>query len=161
MSYQKTWSGDWHSRILERVRQRGFDTLTAFANKRVGVSLVALAEELGAEDIAGAQIQSVLVDEATGNSTIPRLLRDLFVRELRDRVPQGWGNPPDDDFRSEVAGAYAAWWSELKGYLNHESSTAAARDFLNAELPPGWLPDGPDDPVIVAFVNRCLGHAPS
>jgi hypothetical protein len=32
---------------------------------------------------------------------------------------------------------------------------------MDAEFPTGWLPEGPDDPVIVAFVDRCLGQAPS
>jgi hypothetical protein len=29
------------------------------------------------------------------------------------------------------------------------------------QLPTGWLPEGPDDPIIVAFVERSLGGEPS
>ncbi len=161
MSYEKTWSGDWHSRILERVRQRGFDTVTAYANDRVGVSLDVLADELGPEDIAGAQLQCLLLEEATRSNTVPRLLRDLFVRELRDRLPQGWNYPLDDRSRYEVAAALAHWGTELKDHLDDERTFAAGQDLLDAELPLGWLPDGPDDPVIVGFVDRCRGRAPS
>jgi hypothetical protein len=161
MSFARTWSGDWHGRILERVRLRGFETATEYANARPGVPLVTLAQELGSDDIAAAQLRSVLLAEATGSNAVPRQLRDLFVRELREALPRGWSNPLDDESRSSVAGAYADWWAELKDHLDHAASTEAARDLLDAELSPGWLPDGPDDPVIVAFVNRCLGHAPS
>jgi hypothetical protein len=135
--------------------------VTDYASDRVGVPLLALANELGPEDIAAAQLRSVLLDEATRRNTVPRLLRDLFVRELRYRLPQGWNYPLDVESRSEVAGAYAGWWAELQDHLDHEASVSAARALLDAELPLGWLPDGPDDPVIVAFVNRCLGRAPS
>jgi hypothetical protein len=161
MSFEKTWSGDWHSRIRDRVRLHGFETLTEYAADRAGVSLVVLADELGPEDIAAAQLRSMLLEEATRSDTIPRLLRDLLVRELREALAQGWNHPLDDESRFRVAGAFADWWSELKDHLNHEMTTAASRAFLDAELPDGWLPDGPDDPVIVAFVDRCLGRAPS
>ncbi len=160
MSYEKTWSGDWHGRILERVRERGFETLTEYASDRAGVSLVSLADELG-PDIAAAQLRGVLLEEAVRRNTVPRLLRDLFVRELRDRLPQGWNYPLDDESRSEIAGALAHWETELKDHLDDERTFAAGQALLDAELPSGWLPDGPDDPVIVAFVDRCLGHAPS
>jgi hypothetical protein len=161
VSYETAWSGDWHGRILERVRLLGYETVTEYAADRVGIWLVSLAHELGPGDIAGAQIQALLVEEAIRTDTIPRLLRDLFVRELRHRLPQGWSYPLAAASRSGVAGAYAGWWAELQDHLDHEASTAAAKDLLDAELSPGWLPDGPDDPVIIAFVDRCLGRAPS
>jgi hypothetical protein len=160
--YAKTWSGDWYARILERVQQLGFATVTQYAAARVGVSLIDLAEELGQDDVAGIQIMDMLVEEAVRTNTIPRVLRDLFVRELRWALPQGWRAPLDDEARSEVAGALARWEVELKAHLPDEEVTfTAGQDFMNAELPVGWLPDGPDDPVIVAFVDRCLGRAPS
>ncbi|SRR6266540_2070137 len=161
MSFERTWSGDWHRRILERVRQQGFNTVTEYANHRAGVSLLALADELGPEDIAGAQLQSVMLEEATRSNTVPRLLRDLLVRQLRYRLPQGWKRPLDEGARYEVAAALAHWETELKDHLDNERTFAAGQHLLDAELPPGWLPDGPDDPVIVAFVDRCLGRSPS
>lgn len=161
MSFAKTWSGDWHGRVLERVQQHGFETVTQYADQRPGVSLIALADELGSDDVAAAQIRSVLVAEAVRTRTIPHALRDLFVRELRQSLPQGWKYPLDDASRSEVAGALADWETELQDHLDEERVFKAGQDLLNAELPTGWLPEGPDDPVIVAFVERCLGRAPS
>lgn len=161
MSYEKTWSGDWHGRLLDRVREHGFKSVTDYANNRVGVSLLALADELGPDDIAGAQVQALLLEEATRANAVPRLLRDLFVRELRYRLPEGWKRPLDDRSRYEVIAAIAGWSAELRDYIDKDAKAAARRALLDAELPPGWLPDGPDDPVIISFVDRCLGRAPS
>jgi hypothetical protein len=159
MSFERTWSGDWHGRILERVRQCGFNT--ANANDRVGVPLLTLAHDLGPDDIAAAQLQSVLLDEAQRTNTVPRLLRDLLVRELHYRLPEGWTNPLDDRTRYEVVAAIAAWWAEFRDHLDAEGKAAARRALLEMDLPVGWLPEGPNDPVIVAFVDRCLGRQPS
>jgi hypothetical protein len=161
MSFTKTWSGDWHRRILERIRQHGFDTVTEFANDRAGASLSMLADELGREDVAPAQLRSMLLDEASRTKTLPRLLRDLFVRELRHQLPAGWKYPLEDDSRYAVVSAIADWVAEFQDYINDEGKSAARRILLNTELPQGWLPEGPDDPVVVAFVERCLGRSPS
>ena len=160
--YAKTWSGDWHARILERVQRIGFATVTQYAGARVGIPLVDLAKELGPDDVAGIQIMNLLIEEAVRSNTIRHALRDLFVRELRWALPQGWSSPLDDEARSEVAGALARWEIELRSHLPDEDSIfAAGQGLLNAELPAGWFPEGPNDPVIVAFVDRCLGRAPS
>jgi hypothetical protein len=166
VSFEKSWSGDWHSRILERVHQHGFETVTQYASERPGVSLLVLAKELGPDDVAAVQIRSILVEEAIRTRTVPRTLRDLFVRELRESLPEGWKYPLDDASRCEVAGALATWKTELKvedhlDCFNEEMTLKAGQDLMNAELPTGWLPEGPDDPVIVAFVDRCLGCVPS
>lgn len=166
VSFARTWSDDWHGCILERVRQRGFDTVTQYVGERPGVSLVVLADELGPDDVAATQIRSLLVEEAIRACTVPRVLRDLFVRELHYALPQGWKCPLDDSAQSEVAGALARWETELEvthhlDCFDSEMTFKAGQDLMTAELPEGWLPDGPDDPVIVAFVDRCLGRIPS
>jgi hypothetical protein len=161
VSYAKTWSGDWHERILERVRQRGFENLTQYANAHIGVPLLVLADELGPDDIAAVQLESVLVQEAIRTNTVPRVLRDLFVRSLRERLPQGWRCPLDEESRFGVVGAIVDWETQLKDHLDDASRFAAGQAFVNSELPTGWLPEGPDDPVIIAFVDRCLGRTPS
>ena len=159
--YQKTWSGDWHARILERVYRLGFDTVTQYAADRVGVSLIDLASELGSDDVAGIQVMRMLLEEAIRINTVPRLLRDLLVRELRQALPQGWEYPLSETSRSKVARALGRWKLELKEYLDKDVTFAAGQDLLNAELPAGWVPEDPDDPVIIAFVERCLGRVPS
>jgi hypothetical protein len=159
--YKKIWSGDWHARIHERVQHLGFNTVTAYAADRMGISLVSLAEELGGEDVAGVQIMQMLIEEAVRSHTVPRALRDLVVRGLREVIPHGWRCPLDEDARCRVAGALSRWATELESHLDKAQALKASKDLLNAELPTGWLPEGPDDPIIVAFVERCLGGEPS
>jgi hypothetical protein len=148
------------------VRQLGFETVTQYASDRPGISLIVLADELGPDDIAAAQIRSLLVEEAIRTRTVPCVLRDLLVRELHYALPHGWKYPLDDASRSEVAGALARWETELEiedhlDCFDDEMTFQAGQDLMNAELPTGWLPEGPDDPVIIAFVDRCLGRVPS
>jgi hypothetical protein len=161
VSFEKTWSGDWHGRILERVKQRGFESVTQYASDRPGVSLLILADELGPDDVAATQIETLLVEEAIRTRTIARALRDLVVRGLREVIPHGWRPPLDEDARCGVAGALSRWATELQTHLDRERTLKASKDLLNAELPTGWLPEGTDDPIIVAFVDRCLGRVPS
>ena len=165
MAFEKTWSGDWHSRILERVRQRGFETVTQYASERSGVPLLVLAEDLGPDDVAAVQIRSILVEEAMRTRTVPRALRDLSFASYaipsgRLEVSPRWAS------RSEVAGALATWQTELEvedhlDCFDDEMTFKAGQDLMNAELPTGWLPEGPEDPIIIAFVDRCLGRVPS
>jgi hypothetical protein len=159
--YQRTWSGDWHARVLERVQRLGFDTVTQYAAARVGVSLVDLAKELGSDDVAGIQVRHMLLEEAIRTHTVPRTLRDLLVRELRQGLPEGWKFPLDDSARSQVARTLGRWKLELKEHLDADATFAAGQDLMQAELTTGWLPEGPDDPIIIAFVDRCLGCVPS
>jgi hypothetical protein len=164
--FEKAWSGDWHGRILERVSARGFKTVTRYVSERPGVSLRVLARELGSDDVAASQLRSILVSEALRTGTVPRALRDLFVRELRQYLPDGWQHPLDSAARARVGRALATWLAELRlaehlDCFDDDMMFDAGQDFMNADLPPGWLPEGPDDPVIITFVDRCLGHDPS
>jgi hypothetical protein len=63
MTEGSAWQGR-RVRLYERVRERGFDSLTAFADARPAVPLHALAEELGEEDVAGVQVLGGLLAEA-------------------------------------------------------------------------------------------------
>ena len=55
MSEGSAWRGNWKVRLYERVQERGYDSLTAFAEARPSVPLVELAEELGEDDFTAAQ----------------------------------------------------------------------------------------------------------
>ena len=109
MSEDRSWEGNWKVRLYERVRERGYASLTAFAEARPTASLVALAEELGPDDIAGVQVFSGLVAEAERSNQLTRLVRGQLVRELCACLPNGWPTVLDDANRFDVAHALGAW----------------------------------------------------
>ncbi len=103
MTDGRSWDGNWRVRLYERVRDHGYDSLTAFAEARPTASLVRLAEELGEDDVAGVQVFSGLVAEAERNNQVTRLVRGQLVRELNSCLPNGWPAVLDDANRFDVA----------------------------------------------------------
>ncbi len=151
MSEDRSWEGNWKARLYERVRERGYDSLTAFAEARPTASLVALADELGEEDIAAVQVFSGLVAEAERNRKVTRLVRGQLVRELADELPDGWPTVMDDANRFKVAKAIGLWSSLTP--TTHEKRVEQARAALRATPPPpGWRPLGPDDALLLALL---------
>ncbi|RKI03450.1 NUDIX hydrolase [Corallococcus sp. AB004] len=147
MTDGRSWQGNWRVRLYERVRERGYDSLTAFAEARPTASLVELADELGKDDIAGAQVFSGLVAEAERSHRLTRLVRGQLVRELWRSLPDGWPAVLDDANRFKVAKALGLW----SGFTptTHEERVRHAGDALLANPPPpGWRPLGPDDELL-------------
>ena len=105
MSDGRAWQGNWKARLYERVRERGYDSLTAFAEARPAVPLYALAEELGKDDVAGVQVFSGLLAEAERSKQVTRFVRDVLVRQLSQSLPEGWPAVLDDANRFKVAKA--------------------------------------------------------
>ncbi|ATB34052.1 NUDIX hydrolase [Melittangium boletus] len=151
MSDEQAWRGDWKVRLYERVRELGYDSLTAFAEARPTASLVALAEELGADDIAGVQVFSGLVAEAERSHRVTRLVRGQLVRELSQRLPNGWPAVLDESNRFDVAHALARWSTYTPE--THEKRVDQVGDALLATPPPpGWRPLGPDDELLLMLL---------
>jgi hypothetical protein len=142
-----SWQGRWKVRLYERVRERGYASLTAFAEARPTASLVALAEELGEEDVNAVQVFSGLVAEAERSHQLTRLVRGQLVRELSECLPEGWPAVLDDASRFKVAMAIGSWIA-----YTPEPHKERARQVRTALLatppPPGWRPLGPDDELL-------------
>ena len=151
MSKDRSWEGNVKARLYERVRERGCASLTAFAEARPTASLVALAEELGPDDIAGVQVFSGLLAEAERNNRVTRLVRGQLVRELWACLSNGWPALLDDANRFKVAKALGLWSSLTP--TTHEERVKSAGDALLATPPPrGWLPLGPDDELLLTLL---------
>ncbi|MFL5354659.1 NUDIX hydrolase [Archangium sp.] len=147
MSDGRTWQGNWKVRLYERVRERGYDSLTAFAEARPAVPLYLLAEELGKDDVAGVQILSVLLAEAERRKQVTRFVRDVLVRMLSQSLPLGWPALMDDANRFKVAKALGSW----SAYTPEEYEERVRRvsdALLATPPPPGWRPLGPDDELL-------------
>jgi hypothetical protein len=147
MTDGRSWQGNWKARLYERVRERGYESLTAFAEARPTASLVALAEELGEDDVNAVQVFSGLVSEAERRKQVTRLVRGQLVRELSQHLPNGWPAVLNDTNRFDVAHALARWSSYTPE--THQERVDRAGDALMANPPPaGWRPLGPDDELL-------------
>jgi hypothetical protein len=147
MADGRSWQGNWKSRLYERVYARGYDSLTAFAESRPAVSLYALAEDLGRDDVAGVQVLSGLLYEAEQRKQVTRFVRDVFVRQLSESIPGGWPAAMDRDSRFAVATALGCWYADTPE--THKERVNQVGDALFANPPPaGWRPLSPDDELL-------------
>lgn len=147
MSSGRAWDGHWRVRLYERLHERGFTSLTAFAEARPAVPLHELAAELGEDDVAGVQILNGLRAEAEQRKQVTRFVRDVLVRMLAQSLPAGWPAVMDETNRFKVAKALGAWF----GYTpeSHEQRAEHVMAALRATPPPGgWRPLGPDDELL-------------
>ncbi|QSQ11789.1 NUDIX hydrolase [Myxococcus landrumensis] len=147
MTDGRSWQGNWKVRLYERVRERGYSSLTAFAEARPTASLVSLAEELGPDDIAGVQVFSGLVAEAERSHRLTRLVRAQLVRELHSYLPDGWPTELVGDDRFKVARSLAGWYSFTPD--PHKEQVDRVSDALMANPPPaGWRPLNSEDDLL-------------
>jgi hypothetical protein len=147
MTDGRSWEGNWKVRLYDRIRERGYESLTAFAEARPTASLVELAEELGEDDVAAVQVFSGLVAEAERRSQLSRLERGQLVRELSECLPNGWPAVLDDANRFEVAKALSSWIAYTPE-PHQERARQVAAALLATPPPPGWRPLGPDDELL-------------
>ncbi|WNG54091.1 NUDIX hydrolase [Archangium gephyra] len=151
MSDGRAWQGNVKVRLYERVRERGYDSLTAFADARPAVPLHLLAEELGKDDVAGVQVLSGLLAEAERRKQVTRFVRDVFARLWSQSVPEGWPAVLDDANRFKVAEALGSWFAYTPE--THKERVDQASDALFATPPPpGWRPLGPDDELLLTLL---------
>ena len=146
------WDGDWEARIRARVGERGYETVTAFAEARPTATLLALAGELGADDVVAIQVLTLMREEALGGGDVERFARGLLVHELWESIPKGWRIDPGGgfEFTFKLASAIANLVVALPD--SHQDLGRRVGDLLvAADLPAGWLPSGPDDPTLVAI----------
>ncbi|MFY0562661.1 NUDIX hydrolase [Archangium lansingense] len=151
MSEGRSWEGNWKVRLYDRVRERGYDSVTAFANARPTASLVALADELGPDDIAGVQVLSGLLTEAEQRKQVTRFVRDVLVRMLSQSLPDGWPTVLDDANRFKVAKAIGRWFAYTPE-THKERADRAGDALLATPPPPGWRPLGPDDKLLLTLL---------
>ncbi|MBN1206059.1 MAG: NUDIX hydrolase [Myxococcaceae bacterium] len=147
MSDGQAWQGRWKVRLYERVRERGYASLTAFAEARPAIPLYLLAEELGKEDVAAVRVLSGLLAEAEQRKQVTRFVRDVLVRELSESLPDGWPAVLDDANRFKVAKALGCW-SAYTPETHKERARQVIAALLATPPPPGWHPLGPDDELL-------------
>ena len=151
MSEGGAWRGNIRARLYERVRERGYDSLTAFAEARPAVPLYVLADELGKDDVAAVQVFSGLLAEAERRKQVTRLVRDVLVRELAESLPEGWPAVMDDANRFKAAEALGSWFAYTPD-THRERADQVMAALRATPPPPGWRPLGPDDALLLTLL---------
>ena len=155
---EQTWQGDWLARIHQRVNALGFRSVAAFADTRPKATLMQLAAELGG-DVAAIQVEGALRHEAERTGPIESFARDLLVRYIHNDLPMGWRI--GDRFDFDRAGVFANWSAGVEGLLDKPNRKTAWGLLKEADIPAGWLPEGPDDPFIVQAFAGVRFDAPA
>ena len=75
------WRGDWQARLYALIQERGFSSVTAYADSQPGATLLELADVLGSGNVAAVQIEWRLVAEAAASGTMERCARSLLARD--------------------------------------------------------------------------------
>ncbi|NOJ93925.1 NUDIX hydrolase [Corallococcus coralloides] len=151
MTDGRAWQGNWKARLYERVRERGYQSLTAFADAHPAVPLVVLAEELGKDDVAGVQLLSGLLAEAEQRKQVTRFVRDVLARLLSQNLPGGWPAVEDDATRFQIGKALGSWSAYIPDAYQERSDQVMVSLRANPP-PPGWRPLGPDDEFLLTLL---------
>jgi len=143
------WTGDWQSRIRDSLHSLGHASVIAFFRANPCLAAHKLARLLG-PDIVAMQLQWMYFDEAKKLNAFRDAARDALCRALNDNMKRGWNVGVHAD-RCR-AGACSDWVTLFEFRAFAPELTPVAQkvwDALKALPPPdGWLPTGPDDPVL-------------
>jgi hypothetical protein len=142
--------GDWRKRIYDLIAEKGYGSLTDFAQVNPIMTFQELAQTLGA-DVAPIQIESLLREEAVESGAFEKFARDTLARRIRQHIPNGWKT--GEDFEFNVARAFASWSAAL-GEPYSEIAHRVWQLFQYAIIDVGWAPDGPADEVLVDIFRR-------
>jgi SAM-dependent methyltransferase len=143
------------SKLNERLRSAGFDSLEAFLAARPGVGVVALANELG-RPVVGVDIARAMLTgaQARGSGAFREVAIDLLARHIREILVNGWGRlrpneDPDTDLEIVNISAWAVWLTQIKAAdASLDERAHAVYQALKATAPEGWLPADGNDPIL-------------
>ncbi len=118
--------------------------MSALAEAHPTATTIELARALG-DDVAATQVESALRAEAQETRALRKFARDLLAREVRQSFPAGWN--ASEQFTFERSRVYASWSFGVESFID-ELTYDAVWSSLKQLAPIGWLPDGPDDPIM-------------
>jgi hypothetical protein len=134
--------------MLRAAATLGYSSLDAYSDQRPEMTYYQIVAELGevaGREFAPVQVENLLRDAAVTPEQIQRFARGSFVRHLRKLMPEGWNNGADSVFN--FAHALGAWISRLPTAYA-EQCQRVGRQLRLIQPAKGWLPNGPDDPLV-------------
>jgi hypothetical protein len=141
---------DWRKRLMARIRAKGFGSATEYVDHRPLPSLNSLAEELGLPPAAAYGLEQLIIEEAEQRDKMDHCARGLLARDLRGELPDGWPAPTDLDPRALLQRARAFESLAFALPPTYAPAIRRVRDAMeSADIAVGWLPTGPEDPVLM------------
>ena len=148
-----TWSPDWGDRIDYAIRTLGFASLTDFLASMPTRPYSEVARLLG--QIAPIQIVAVQFQEAKSAGRVRAAAKDSLCRNLLEQLPDGWGVGKNAEW--QAVRALSSWSSDIQVTGKCEELEQKLLGIAKAlhDMPPpqGWIPNGPEDPVIESIFN--------
>ena len=149
---QERLERSWSARVCAIVVSRGFRSVSHFVDAHPLCSLEQLGAVLGTKGVGRGRIEAALVAEAHQENTVELRARDLLARTLAS-MPGGWPGPrPRRTARWErdALEVLACWLPNRLAEVDVATLARVSAALLTrVDLPPGWVPSGGDDPVIV------------
>lgn len=147
----------WQERLRELLGSHGYSSLSRYADANPLASLDALADALGIADIGAVQLEGQLLREAVQERQIDRRARDLLARQLAS-LPGGWPGAPkarNANEETRCMQALSSWFPIGFATEYQVAIIKVALEMLSdTELPKGWRPSGPNDPVLVRLFEK-------
>jgi hypothetical protein len=150
------WHRDPAGFLDRRLGKRG-PTVQQFLATRPGQSWNQLVHSFD-EPVAPIQLMAYVQQAAAKGQWLDWYARDSLVRALGEHLPDGWRLQGAMD--SRTAYALAGWLTSMSilGPACAERAHQVVDWLKRAELPLGWLPDGPDDSRLVAAFQGVRFH---
>jgi hypothetical protein len=150
------WHRDPAGFLDQRLGERGL-TVQQFLAARPGQSWNQLVHAFD-EPLAPIQLMAYVQQAAAKGHWLDWYARDSLVRTLGEHLPDGWRRQGAMD--SRTAHALADWLTiiSILGPACAERAHQVVDWLKRAQLPLGWLPDGPDDPLLVAAFGGVRFH---
>ena len=146
--FDHPWIPDWPDRVTGLVQSMGYPDLESFLATMPAVSYIDVADEIG-HGVAPIQVLCVQFKEAKSRNVVRRAAMDALTRHAIEQFPIGWGIDERPEYRA--ASALGNWTasSVVSGDCG-EYENLLQRIAHSFKPPKGWIPTGPDDPVIIA-----------
>jgi hypothetical protein len=139
-------STDHLRQVEDAARRLGFNSLWDLAKQFPDVSYGDLVTSLGVS-VTAMQLEQMLRSESIRQNDLALFARDCLSRYLHERLPEGWKGGPRADFKA--AHAFGSWCGALGAACEYSAETVWRRLTGSPDLQEGWLPSGPDDPVLL------------
>lgn len=137
------------------LRARGYSSFIEFVHAYPGVSYEHLADILGEQDIAAAQVAAIHVSEAArlGDPVASAEWRDSLFRYVSQAFKRrGWGEGPH--WRTSIIGAISIWAAVWESLLPSSDVVAIVKKLDSLQPPQGWRPTSSDDELLVALFRN-------